>query len=368
MSKLPIMLLLLFSMQTLAQSEPADTLLFINGERITGSLLGANSDSITFSSPMLGEIHVKWSKIKELRSNKTFAVLSVHQTLTRKTAAALVPQGTIQVNEQDIVVATSTGPASVPVAKTDRIVSATAFNRAIDHPPTFLEAWSGTANAGASLVRATQNATSFNGAVTLVRATPAVVWLPAKDRTTLDYSQSYGTVSQPGTTTIKTNIFHAEAERDQYLTPRLFAFASATFDHNFSQSLDLQQAYGGGAGVTLLRNAVRQLDLKADVHFEKQRFFTASQNQNLFGSTFSERYLQHLPYGLVFNEFGSVSPSWNNTRALSSHASANLIFPIYKDLGFNLGAVDDFLNDAPSPFKKNTTQFTTGIVYTITPR
>ena len=167
---------------------------------------------------------------------------------------------------------------------------------------------------------------------------------------------------------MKTNIFHAQAEQDQYFSQRLYAFASTTFDHDFSQSLDLQQAYGAGVGITLAKNALQELDFKGDIHYEKETFFVAGMDQNLVGSTFSENYLRHLTKGIVLNEFASLSPSWNVENAYSAHANANLVFPVYKGLGFNLGGVDDYLNNAPLGSKKNSVQFTTGITYAFKPR
>ena len=42
---------------------------------------------------------------------------------------------------------------------------------------------------------------------------------------------------------MKTSIYHADAERDEYFSPAVFAFGQAQYDHNFSQGLDLQQTY-----------------------------------------------------------------------------------------------------------------------------
>ena len=354
-----------------------DTLIFVNGEQLTGSLERANAEGITFKSVMAGEITVKWANVKELRSDKNFAILTKSEKLTRKTAEAAVPQGRIVVEDKQIKVATASGPKVVPLENADRVVDSAGFDKAVNHPPSLLQGWGGLASGGVSLVRATQDSTTFNGAIDLVRAVPSVDWLPARSRSILGYNQSYGTTSQAGlaaTTTVKTNIFHATAEHDVYFTPRVFAFGSVTFDHNYSQALDLQSAYGGGLGITLLKNAVRTLDFKGDVHYEQQKFFLLPPstvlpvNQNLFGSTFSEKYLRYLPKGLVFNEFGSISPSWNNTNAYSAHVNASLGFPVYKGLGFSIGGVDDYLNNAPAGSKKNSTQFTTGLTYTIKPR
>lgn len=367
-----------------------DTLVFANGEQLTGELESATAEGITFKSAMAGEIKVPWKNVKELRSDKEFALLTKGEKLTRKSAKAVVPEGQVSVADYKLTVATATGPKVVPVADADRLVDGAAFDRATNHRENFFQGWGGTAQGGVALVRSTQNSTTFNGGVNLVRAVPLVSWLPARSRTTVDYNQSYGTVStptpglMPPVSVIETNVFHADAEQDRYLTPRLFVFGSATFDHNFSSQLDLTQAYGGGVGVTLLRNAHRELDLKGDAHYEKQRYFNSAlnpmfdatlQNQNLFGSTFSEKYLRFLKYGLVLNEFGSISPSWfqsnrsaTQPNAYAAHVNASLGFPIYKGLGFNLGATDDYLNNAPVGSKRNTSQFTTNLTYTIRPR
>jgi hypothetical protein len=382
--------LVMLPLNASAQNEPAtkpaaakqelDTLVFANGEQLTGTLEKANAKGITFKSPMAGELTVKWANVKELRTAQSFAVLTPGQGVTRADAHAVVPEGPIAVTSDLITVATSRGPVTIPVARADQVIDGAGFDKALTHHQSLLQGWGGTATAGASLVRATDHSTTFNGALSLMRSAPAVDWLPARSRTTLDYEQSYGQETDPDTPTVKTNIFHADAERDEYFRPRTFAFASATFDHNFSQALDLEQAYGGGLGITLVKNAVRTLDLKGDAHFERESFVVPAQNVSIFGSTFSEKFLDDLPKGLVLNEFGSVSPAWTQTftvtplgdvperRAYSAHVNASVTFPVYKGFGFNVGGVEDYLNNAPVGSKRNSVQFTTGLSYTIKPR
>lgn len=286
-------------------SAAPDTILFTNGEQLTGQLQRATTDEVIFKSAMVGVSHLKWTNIKELHSAQRFALLTAGEKLTRKNAADKVVQGTVAFADGNLSIASKTSQQSFPVAKTAALIDVAEFENALNHPPNLLHRWAGLATGGVSLVRATQNSTTFNGSINLVRATPQVVWLAPRSKTAIDYNQAYGTVSQPATPTLKTNIFHADAERDDYFSPRVYIFESVTFDHNFSQSLDLQQAYGGGIGITLLQNAQRTLDFKGDAHYEKQRFFDTTQNQNLFGSTFSEKYLRYLAKGLIFNEYGT---------------------------------------------------------------
>ncbi len=351
--------------QASATAKAPDVIVFSNGERLTGELVTADAKGVTFKSAAAGEIKAGWDKIRELQSSKQFAVVAKGEKLTKTDAAARVPQGPVSVEGSTVSVGPAGGTKTVPVPQIDRVVEEAAFRKAIAQPG-FLSGWVGAVSAGASFIRATQDSTTFTGAVTLVRAIPAVDWLPARNRTLVDYSQAYGSTSQPLNPTIKTNIFHAGAERDEYLNSRLYLFGSAAFDHNFSQGLDLQQQYGGGVGYTVLKNALQEFDVRGDVHYEKQQFFTPASNLNLFGSTFGETYVRTLPRAIVLSEFGAVSLAWDDTQAYSARFGENLVFPVYRGFALNVGATDDFLNNAPAGFKQNSVTFTSGITYAFT--
>jgi hypothetical protein len=340
-----------------------DVLIFTNGDKLVGQFVRSAGGSVTFKSDMLGEIHVDWSKIKELHSAQKYAVIS-KEVKVNKANESTIPQGAVAVADQKIEVST-TPPQSIPVGNAAYVVDEDTFQKAILHNPGFFEAWNGSVTAGASLVEATQDSQTFTGAINLIRAIPTENWLNARNRTTADFSASYGTLSQPGSTTIKTSIYHADAERDQYFSPRAYGFVQAAFDHNFSQGLDLQQMYGGGIGLTLLKNANQTLDLKGSVGYTDQQFEKASVNQTLFGSTFSETYLRKLTHGIVFNEKLTVTPAWNNTNAYSGAASAGITLPAYKRLNVSLNTIDSFLNDTPPGFKKNSFQLTLGLTYAL---
>ncbi|MBV9674793.1 MAG: DUF481 domain-containing protein, partial [Acidobacteriaceae bacterium] len=128
----------------------------------------------------------------------------------------------------------------------------------------------------------------FHGRRHLVRTVPGESWLTPHNRTLVDFAAAYGEVTQSNTPTIKTNIIHGGVERDEYLHPRLYIFGSGAWDHNFSQGLDLQQAYGGGLGWTAYKSDTADLNLRAGVSYIRQQFTNSAFNKNLFGSTFGE--------------------------------------------------------------------------------
>jgi putative salt-induced outer membrane protein YdiY len=343
-----------------------DTLIFTNGDKLTGQLQRSKGGDVTFKSDMAGEFTVDWSKVKELHTTDHFAVIPKNVKVERGQTAT-VPQGTLTVTDQKIEVSKpqAGAPQTIPTSDAAYVIDQTTFQNAVLHEPGFLHAWTGAIAAGVSLVEATQSSNSFSGAINLVRVSPDVSWLDRRNRTIFDFNFAYGKLSEPGTPTIKTDIYYLDFERDEYLTRRLYGFGAFALDHNFSQGLDLQQTYGGGLGFTAISNEVQELDFKASLNYIRQQFTDSTLNQNLIGSTFSERYSHRLPASILFTQGVSYSPAWNNTSAYSGQAHAGISLPLYKHFGLTLNAIDTFLNNPPPGFKKNSFQFTTALSYTI---
>ncbi|HWF10190.1 MAG TPA: DUF481 domain-containing protein [Bryobacteraceae bacterium] len=349
-----------------AQAPAADVVVFNNGERVMGKLLRSNGSSVTFHSDTLGDITFDWSKVKELDSSQSFAVLPKNVHLTKHADTSAIPEGKIAVADQKITVTPAAGqPKTVAVADADHLVDKAGFDNEVEHNPRFFADWGGTITAGASLVEATQQSRSFNTAINLVRLVPDVDWLRRRNRTIVDFNAAYGTLKQPATPTVKTQILHADIERDEYLSPAFFAFAEAAFDHNFSQGLDLQQAFGGGLGWSAIKRANESLDLKAGITYVRQSFAAAAAEQDLLGSVFEEDFSRGLRRGIKFNQQLIVTPAWNNTDAVSAIGNALLTVPVYKRLNFSLGTIDNYLHDPPPGFKKNSFQATMGLTYAL---
>ena len=343
-----------------------DVIVFNDGERLVGKFLSSNGASVTFKSDIVGDVTVDWSKVKELQSAQAFAVLPKDVKLKKNADTSSIPEGKIAMADQKITVTPDAGqPSTVAVADAAQLVEKTSFENAVKRNPRFFTDWGGTVTAGGTLVEATQQSRTFTGAVNLVRTIPDVDWLRRRNRTIVDLTASYGTLRQPATPLVKTEIFHADAERDEYVSPAIFAFGQVQFDHNFSQGLDLAETFGGGVGVSVLKRVNQTLDLKAGVTYVRQNFTAAAASQDLIGSTFEEDFQRGLRRGIKFTQQLIISPAWNNTDALSATGNALLTVPVYKRLNFSLGTVDNYLHDPPPGFKKNSFQATMGLTYAL---
>jgi hypothetical protein len=367
-----IFLLLLLAGTACLPGQPApkpepDVLIFSNGEKLIGHLVRASGANVVFKSDMVGEITVAWSKVNELHAAQPFAVVPKNVRLNRREAAAQIKQGPVSVAGPNLTVAPAAAPPqTVPVADTAQLIDTPTFERTVLHNPGFFEDWRGAVTAGAALVEGTQQSRTFTGGIHLIRAIPSENWMDARNRTSLNFSVATGFLRQPNTPNVKTNILHADLERDQYFpSSRVYAFGQMAFDHNYSQGLDLQQNYGGGIGWTVIKRANETLDVKTSVSYVREAFTTPGLDENLVGSSFVEVFSRHFAHGVTFLEQLAAMPTWNDTSASAASGSASLNIPVYKRLTFTTAVSDNFLNNPPPGFKKNSFQFTTGLTYTL---
>ena len=352
-----------------AQPKPTepkpDVLVFANGDQLTGQLERVTAGTVVFKATDAGELQVRWAKIKTLCTDQPFAILMLKEKVRHGHRNAQVPEGSFCMANQQITIHATGGDQTIPVAGIAHVIDAATYKTAVQHTPNLLHGWTGTLTGGASIVQSTQNETTYNSAIALARAIPTVAWIPANYRTLLGFTSSYGKITQTGTPTVKTGIYHANAEQDKYFSARFYALGQAIFDHNYAQGLDLQQMYGGGFGYTAIKNARQELDVNSTVNYTKQEFAISSSNLNLVGSTFANTYQLKLPHSILFTEAASITPEWNNMNAYSANGSAGIALPVLKKLAFSVQMIDSYLNNPPPGFKANSLQLNTGLTYTL---
>ncbi|MBW4040160.1 MAG: DUF481 domain-containing protein [Acidobacteria bacterium] len=365
-----------------AKKAGADVLVFANGDQLTGKLQSVTAGNVVFASDMAGTLTISVDKVKELRSGAQFALLRKGERIGKKH----VPIGTVDVAAGNLTVTPEAGGAAetVPAADVNYLVAAAEFEKQISQKAGFLNGWGGTLTGGANIARSTTTATTLNAGIALMREIPTVPWMPARNRTTFNLTESYGRLSTPAIpptipatppSVVLNSIFHADAERDEYFTQTVYALAQTSFDHNYAQGLQLQQVYGGGIGWTAIKTATQELNFKADAQYEKQKYITTPVNGatvayttptvNLIGSTFFEGYHRTLPRKMIFDESLNLLPAWNVLADYSANATATLTMPVFKRLSANVTVTDSYLGDPARYFQKNSFQFITGVTYTL---
>lgn len=362
-----------------ATSTP-DVIVFNNGDQLTGKFERGVGDSILFKSDAVGEVTIPMSKVKELKSSSNFVVLRKDEKVTRTPK----PAEAITVENGSVTQTTPSGNAeTIPSKNVGYIIDGTTYDKELNGHPGFFRGWDGAVTGGATVLQSTSYGQTYTAALNLFRDIPSVAYLPPRTRTTFNLLETYGKLTQPvvpnptnlPVSAAKTSIFHTDFEHDKYLSPRFYILGGLSYDHNFAQGLNFQQIYGVGAGYTVLKSAVQQFDVKADIHYEQQKYIQPVQpappaaqlpltpDQNLIGSTFGEAYKRALPGKIQLTHSGTYIQSWNNTNAWSAIGSLGLALPVYHRFSLSVNLLDNYLNNPAFGYNKNSLQFVTGVTY-----
>lgn len=351
-----------------------DVLVFSNGDKLTGKLTKADGAKVTFSAQDAGNITVPWSKIKELQTAQPFAVIAKNQDATRKRQNSAIPIGELSYDGKVLTVTENGQARVVPLTQVSNVIDSATFHKNVDQRQGLLQGITGALTFGYAQVNSTFNTKTINSGVNLSRTVPAVPWMKPAFRTLLNFTNSYSTFKQSPNPTAVTNILHGSLEEDEFLEPRFYALEQAIYDKNSVEGLDLQQIYGGGFGYTLIKRPKQSLDVSGTINYTQQQFATpitlvAGQaphaTQHLVGATFADNYMYKLPRNIILMENANINPQFNYAQAYTANATVGATMPIIKTFALTVQAIDNYLNDPPPGFKRNSTQYTTGLTYTL---
>ena len=114
--------------------------------------------------------------------------------------------------------------------------------------------------------------------------------------------------------------------------------------------------------------------MKGNIDYVRQTFETpaattliphpvAPPSKSLIGASLGETYTRTFKGGVAFHEGLIVIPAFNDAKYYTANAFANVAIPVYKRLTINIGALDSYVNEPPTGFKKNSFEFVTQLAY-----
>src|SRR5580658_5064046 len=220
-------------------ADAPDTVIFVNGDQLTGKLIGVLAGTVSFHSDILGDVTIPVAKVKSLHAARQFAVVEKNQHMTRKTVVERVPIGSIDLEHDTIHLRPpQADEKSFPLSQTSSLIDADLFHRELHNEVDPFYGWTGSITLGATLVTATNSAQTYTGAVALVRSIPTTAWLPPKSKTTLNLSATYGLAKDSeiisggnefqAPSVSKTDIKHGDAEYDKYFSQDIFGLVNAS--------------------------------------------------------------------------------------------------------------------------------------------
>src|SRR5579875_3376604 len=209
----------------------ADSIVLKNGDRVTGTFVSADGKTMAIKSAYEGQISVKWSDVTQIAvTEPVYVTTTGNMTLT----------GTISKMNDTVVVHTSSGDMTVPLAEVAALRSQKeqdAYEASL-HPP-FSRNWVLGGALGFTLARGNSQTTNLTTSFTGTRKT-------LNDLIGLSESSVYTTATPANTVTANAILGGAQYHRN--VTKNLFAFVSADYVHDELQGLNLRQIYSAGFG------------------------------------------------------------------------------------------------------------------------
>ena len=156
-------------------------------------------EAIKFKSDLAGEVTVLWINIKELKSNRDFAIIPKDIKNSRDSEA--VPQGAIKIAEKSIEIVpvnpaksnadklppkqpqhevaagTVLSPVQIPTSKIGFVVDDASYLNEIHRKINWTSGWDGHIATGSTAILSTQNSFTLSITGALKRSVPTVSWL-----------------------------------------------------------------------------------------------------------------------------------------------------------------------------------------------
>jgi putative salt-induced outer membrane protein YdiY len=293
-----------------------------NGDRISGTIVAQNDDSVSLATAYAGTIKIDRKHIDRVGGD-------IHAPANAAAPAA----------------ASNIAPAAKPAAPpTPRLFGGRFMG--------LLDGWDGNANIGFSYTSGNSNTTTM---ATGIRAEK----FGGRDHLTV-YARSHRHTNHGGGRFVTTqNAIWGGGRYDRKAGDRIFGFVSYDFERDRPKKLNFRSVAGGGVGHNVIRGERTQLELIAGAAWNRtwQPGPETDTPEGLIGSTLRHKFNDRLRFQKTFTYFQNITDT-GERRFLFD---ATLSVDVTKRIGFHITLGDRFNNDPLGSAKKNDLLVTTGM-------
>jgi len=238
----------------LGLSVQADEILFKNGDRISGKVLGIEGGKMKIKTAVAGEITVKADDVK------TFSTDAPVEFRTKEGARITGPAKADAAGQVSVTPTGATAATPLPISSVRYL--------------NFNESWTGAVIAGAMFARGNTYADQANIAFELGRRTEL-------DRWTFTGGYNFGRQREPGTgdKTTTTDNWFATGKYDHFLSEKLYAFGSMRYEHDRIADLDYRLVPGVGLGYQWIDTGDMKFDTEGGLAYVYEKFGNDETNE-----------------------------------------------------------------------------------------
>ncbi len=245
--------LLATSLVLASTSTLADEIILENGDRITGTVIGKEGDTLKIDTPYAGTVEVKWSQVTRIATDKPVRIILDDDSRVNGTLLE-APDGNLRLRSDDSI---EGGP--IPLAKVTYI-----------NPPPEVDGGvisTGKLNLGINISKGNTDTEDahFDG---------EVVARTLKNRFTLgaifNRSRSYGVDTKNDAT--------GYAKYDHFLEEKWYAYANALFFRDKFKDIRMRTTLGLGSGYQFVTSPRKNLSLEGGLNYVNEDYYTAEDN------------------------------------------------------------------------------------------
>lgn len=343
---------LVLSIGILCTSAFADEIRLKNGDRLTGSIIKSDKDSLSMKTELAGEVKVQWEALEGISSNQPLyltlkdgqTIVGIVTTTDGKIEIQTTEAGKVTIKKEAIQLIRSKEEQTAYQAEIDRL-----------RHPKLSDFWSGLVDAGFSATRGNADTTTFNLGMQAARTTP-------RDRLGV-YAASLLAKNKDKTTdeTVTTaKAIRGGLRYDFDLSERLFAFALSDLEHDKFQQLDLRLVLGGGLGFHARKTDRTRLDLFAGGSLN-QEYFTTGLSRKSGEALLGEEISTKVSKSTSLTERLVFYPNLSNPGAFRTTLDATAVTRLSTLLSWQCTLSDRYLSNPIPGVKKNDVLFTTGL-------
>ena len=328
----------------------ADQVVFTNGDRLTGTVLRSDSETLSFLSDVAGEIRVPWVAVGELTARQPMVLTLRDGSMVAGTVR--FANGGIEIVTEDS--SRRMAPLSqIESLRTEEEQQEFHRERERIRNPRWNELWEGALDAGLSTSRGNSDTLTVSSGLNAARTT-------LNDRLSTYLTLLFSENSTTGAPLRTANTVQGGFRYDRNIRRRFFSFGFTDLEFDELKDLDLRTVVGGGLGWYAKQAERVRLALFSGGSFNQENFssgVTRRSAEGLAGQELSYR----LSSRVKFTERGIAYANLSDPGEYRLTLDGSLVTRISGRFGWHVTVSDRFLSNPILGTRKNDLLLTTGV-------
>lgn len=327
-----------------ASAMQADQIVLKDGDRITGSIVKKDGQSLTIASKNFGVVTLKWDDVATITADQPVNVVLPGDKTVKTTLQT--QDGKIQVGPQAVP------PADIVALRND--AEQRMYERFLH--PGLLDLWTITGSLNIAGTKGNAETSTITTPINFVRATNT-------SRTTAYFNSIRSTATVGGVQGSTAKAVRGGWGYGRNISKRLFVNAFNDYEFDKFQALDLRVVLGGGLGYEVWKHEHGRLAAVGGIAWNHEKFsppnaaeFTRNSAEAYWGDDFNYKLSSRTTLVQGFRMFNNLT----NTGQYRINFDIGATTQLVKWLNWNIALSDRYLSNPVPGRKSNDFIYTTG--------